>query len=75
MIAAEIAMGLLMHQYFGGHTGDTVPHHIGIAIIAVVCIFVAGFAWSWGPLAWLVRTLQDLTPLSCRSGTLEYKPY
>ncbi|BDA43832.1 Sugar transport protein MST3 [Coccomyxa sp. Obi] len=66
MIAAEIAMGLLMHQYFGGHTGDTVPHHIGIAIIAVVCIFVAGFAWSWGPLAWLVPS--EVLSLETRSA-------
>lgn len=60
MNAAEIAMGLLLHQYFGGRVGDTVPHGVGIGIISVVCIFVAGFAWSWGPLAWLVSHLMHL---------------
>ena len=24
------------------------------AIVALICIYVAGFAWSWGPLGWLV---------------------
>ena len=24
------------------------------SIVAFICIYVAGFAWSWGPLAWLV---------------------
>ena len=27
---------------------------LAAAIVAFICIYVAGFAWSWGPLAWLV---------------------
>jgi MFS transporter, SP family, sugar:H+ symporter len=30
--------------------------HIAAAVVAFICIYVAGFAWSWGPLAWLVPT-------------------
>lgn len=28
----------------------------GIVYIVMVCIFTAGFAWSWGPMGWLVPT-------------------
>jgi hypothetical protein len=38
-----------------GHSGDKVPYDVGIGILIVVCVFVSGFAYSWGPLAWLVR--------------------
>ncbi|GAX75106.1 hypothetical protein CEUSTIGMA_g2550.t1 [Chlamydomonas eustigma] len=27
---------------------------LAATVIAFICIYVAGFAWSWGPLAWLV---------------------
>lgn len=37
-----------------------------IAVIVLICIFVAGFAWSWGPLAWLVPT--EIQPLETRSA-------
>lgn len=32
------------------------PKGIGYGYLACVCIFTAGFAWSWGPLGWLVPT-------------------
>lgn len=31
------------------------------AIIAFICIYIAGFAWSWGPLGWLVPS--EIQPL------------
>jgi hypothetical protein len=56
MIIAQIIMGVLLAVFFGGQGGDVVPYSVGIGILVVVCTFVAGFAWSWGPLAWLVRS-------------------
>lgn len=26
------------------------------AVLFLMCVFVSGFAWSWGPLGWLVPT-------------------
>ena len=34
-------------------------------IIIFICIYVAGFAWSWGPLGWLVPS--EIYPLEIRS--------
>ncbi|KAK7856447.1 hexose carrier protein hex6 [Quercus suber] len=31
-------------------------------IIIFICIYVSGFAWSWGPLAWLVPMLKLFLP-------------
>ena len=55
MIAAEVVMAALLGVYFKGAIGDHVPADVGIGILVVVCLFVSGFAYSWGPLAWLVR--------------------
>lgn len=57
MIVAEVIMAALLGVYFGGQSGDTVPKDVGIGVLVVVCAFVAGFAWSWGPLGWLVCPL------------------
>ncbi|XP_010466161.1 PREDICTED: sugar transport protein 4-like [Camelina sativa] len=35
-------------------------------IVALICIYVAGFAWSWGPLGWLVPS--EISPLEIRSA-------
>lgn len=37
-----------------------------VVVVVVICIFVAGFAWSWGPLSWLVPS--EIFPLEVRSA-------
>ncbi|CAL0318163.1 unnamed protein product [Lupinus luteus] len=31
-----------------------IPIWYAIVIVGVICVYVCGFAWSWGPLGWLV---------------------
>lgn len=38
--------------------------------VVVICIFVSGFAWSYGPCGWLLPT--ELTPLAVRSAALGF---
>ena len=59
MFAAQVATGSLMAAKFDN---GAMTHSAGVGMIALVCIFVACFAFSWGPLGWLVSA-----PLSCRS--------
>ena len=33
---------------------NVLPSNVDIGVLIVICVFVAGFAWSWGPLGWLV---------------------
>ncbi|WVZ98427.1 hypothetical protein U9M48_043873 [Paspalum notatum var. saurae] len=35
-------------------------------VVAMVCTFVFSFAWSWGPLGWLIPS--EIFPLDTRSG-------
>lgn len=61
MLITEVAVGVLLAQ--GGLSAGS---GAAPAIITCVCLFVAGFAWSWGPLAWLVPT--EICPMEIRSS-------
>ena len=52
MAAMQIATGILTAVTF---TGSKIPVTAGDIMIVFICIFVAMFAASWGPLGWLVR--------------------
>ncbi|GAB4817109.1 hypothetical protein N2152v2_004155 [Parachlorella kessleri] len=45
-VAACLGVGL--HEY------STISKPAAILTLVFICIYVAGFAWSWGPLAWVV---------------------
>ena len=35
-------------------------------VVVCICVYIAGFAWSWGPLGWLVPS--EIFPLEIRSA-------
>jgi hypothetical protein len=43
MFACEIAVGILIHYNFMNPGNKAMSS----AIVALICIYVAGFAWSW----------------------------
>jgi len=43
-------------------TGGAIPVVSGDILIVFICLFVSAFAFSWGPLGWLVSAL----PLWCK---------
>ena len=54
MAAAQFAMGALLGRYFGPNGTGHIPPSAAVAVLVIVCLFVSGFAYSWGPLGWLV---------------------
>ncbi|CAF2075400.1 unnamed protein product [Brassica napus] len=66
MLISQIAIGVMIGVKFGtvgtGNIGKTDAN----LIVALICIYVAGFAWSWGPLGWLVPS--EISPLEIRSA-------
>ncbi|BDA43292.1 Sugar transport protein MST4 [Coccomyxa sp. Obi] len=53
MIVAEVATGIVMAATF--HTNQAnITNSAAVGVLVLICIFVSGFAWSWGPLGWLV---------------------
>lgn len=62
MLICEVIVGFLIKQNFAAPGNDALL----AAIIAFVCLYVAGFAWSWGPLGWLVPA--EVQPLETRAA-------
>ncbi|KAJ0971880.1 hypothetical protein J5N97_019839 [Dioscorea zingiberensis] len=67
MFICQIVVGTMIAIMFGTG-GDDVQISRGYATLVVlfICIYVAGFAWSWGPLGWLVPS--EIFPLEIRSA-------
>ncbi|KAL0398675.1 UNVERIFIED_CONTAM: Sugar carrier protein C [Sesamum radiatum] len=55
MLICLIAVAVCVALKFGvdGNPGE-IPEWYAIVVVAFICVYVAGFAWSWGPLGWLV---------------------
>ena len=47
-------------------TGDNLGKGEAIFVVILVCLFVMGFAWSWGPLGWLIPS--ETFPLETRTA-------
>lgn len=64
MFVAQIIIGAIMAAKLGDHGGLSKAN--GFLILILICIYVAGFALSWGPLGWLVTS--EIFPLEIRSA-------
>ncbi|KAK2967063.1 hypothetical protein RJ640_015283 [Escallonia rubra] len=51
---------LLMHL----KTSNSISKHYAYILVIMICVFVSGFAWSWGPLGWLIPS--EIYPLETR---------
>ena len=73
MIVSEIVVAILLAVQFNAHSGEGISPPIGVAVIVFICLFVAWFGWSWGPLGWLVPN--EIQPLETRSaGQVDLSP-
>lgn len=49
-----------------GNPGQ-LPEWYAVVVLLFICVYVAGFAWSWGPLGWLVDLVpSEIFPLEIR---------
>ncbi|KAH8521874.1 hypothetical protein Peur_040480 [Populus x canadensis] len=62
---AVITIAIAMKFGVSGNPGVISGTYAG-AVVAFICVYVAGFAWSWGPLGWLVPS--EIFPLEVRSA-------
>ncbi|XP_065014116.1 hexose carrier protein HEX6-like [Musa acuminata AAA Group] len=63
MLATHVTVGGILAKQLGDHGG--VGKGSAYVVLVLVCVYVAGFGLSWGPLAWLVPT--EMFPLEIRS--------
>ncbi|XP_047180764.1 sugar transport protein 13-like [Vigna umbellata] len=45
---------------------DDLSKGFAVLVVVMVCVFVSAFAWSWGPLTWLIPS--EIFPLETRSA-------
>ncbi|KAI8472941.1 MAG: general substrate transporter [Monoraphidium minutum] len=64
MMAAEIAMTAVIATQMTPE--GKLPEAATIGLLVVVCVFIAGHAWGWGPMAWLV--VSEVQPLHMRAA-------
>ncbi|KAG5593109.1 hypothetical protein H5410_043623 [Solanum commersonii] len=65
MFVCQIVIAVSIALKFGT-SGDPgkLPIWYAAFVVTFICIYVAGFAWSWGPLGWLVPS--EISPLEVR---------
>ncbi|KAE9607174.1 putative major facilitator, sugar transporter, major facilitator superfamily [Lupinus albus] len=67
MLICQAVVAAAIGAKFGidGNPGE-LPKWYSAVVVIFICIYVAGFAWSWGPLGWLVPS--EIFPLEIRSA-------
>ncbi|KAJ4798086.1 Sugar carrier protein C [Rhynchospora pubera] len=66
MLICQIAVGVLIGNAFGTSGVGELSKTYSMVVVGCICAYVAAFAWSWGPLGWLVPS--EIFPLEIRSA-------
>lgn len=61
---SQVIVGGLLAALLGDQ--GTVSKGYSYLLLVLICVYVAGFGWSWGPLGWLVPS--EIFPLEIRSA-------
>lgn len=54
MFPSQIVNAIVLGLKLKDHCSDGLTHGLAILVVVMVCIFITSFAWSWGPLGWLI---------------------
>ncbi|EOX99090.1 Major facilitator superfamily protein [Theobroma cacao] len=66
MVVSQIAVGVILGLKFGTDGEGSLSKGYAEFVLFLICAYVAAFAWSWGPLGWLVPS--EICPLEIRSA-------
>ncbi|KAF5184968.1 Sugar transport protein [Thalictrum thalictroides] len=66
MLISQILVGVVIGLQFGTSGVGSMSKGYANLVLILVCLYVAAFAWSWGPLGWLVPS--EIFPLEIRSA-------
>lgn len=66
MILCQIGVGTMIGLKFGVSGEAVLSSGEADFVLFLICAYVAAFAWSWGPLGWLVPS--EICPLEIRSA-------
>ncbi|KAM6566191.1 hypothetical protein CsatA_025319 [Cannabis sativa] len=65
MFLSQSVIAVILGIKLQDHSDD-MSKGLAILVVVMVCTFVSGFAWSWGPLGWLIPS--EIFPLETRSA-------
>ncbi|CAA0834546.1 Sugar transport protein 3 [Striga hermonthica] len=65
MLGPQVAIGSVLAARLGD-TGGLGGRGYEVSVLILICVYVAGFGLSWGPLGWLVTS--EIFPLEVRSA-------
>ncbi|XP_037451415.1 sugar transport protein MST4-like [Triticum dicoccoides] len=65
MFLSLVAIAVVMRTRVTDRS-DHLGHDWAIMVVIIICNFVSSFAWSWGPLGWLIPS--ETFPLETRSA-------
>ncbi|KAG0582204.1 hypothetical protein KC19_3G042200 [Ceratodon purpureus] len=63
MFLAQVAVAVILATSLHGQTMSSA---LGWIAVVLICVYVSSFAWSWGPLGWLIPS--EIFPLETRSA-------
>ncbi|PKA65522.1 Sugar transport protein 7 [Apostasia shenzhenica] len=64
MIICQVIVAVILGLKFGDD--KQLSKEFSVTVVVVICLFVAAFGWSWGPLGWTVPS--EIFPLETRSA-------
>ncbi|KAL3812642.1 hypothetical protein ACJIZ3_013910 [Penstemon smallii] len=65
MFLSQSVVAIILGLKVTDHS-DNLNHGYAIFVVVLICTFVSAFAWSWGPLGWLIPS--ETFPLEARSA-------
>ncbi|KAF3666198.1 Sugar transport protein 13 [Capsicum annuum] len=65
MLLSQVIIAIILGIKVTDHSDD-LSHGWGIFVVVMICTYVSAFAWSWGPLGWLIPS--ETFPLETRSA-------
>lgn len=66
MLVCLVGMAWVFGAQLGTNGEKAMPRPYAVAVVALVCLFTAGFGVSWGPLKWIIPS--EIFPLEVRSA-------
>ncbi|MQM17928.1 hypothetical protein Taro_050912 [Colocasia esculenta] len=65
MFLCQVAVACVLGAKVGSDGTVTLARGWSLAVLLLMCVYAAGFGWSWGPLSWLVPS--EVFPVEVRS--------
>ncbi|XP_028773974.1 sugar transport protein 13-like [Neltuma alba] len=65
MFLSQVVIAVILGIKVTDHSDD-LSKGLAVLVVVMVCTFVSSFAWSWGPLGWLIPS--ETFPLETRSA-------